>query len=531
MKKWIGFLAFLLFVGIAPVATGITAQAQARPDDTIMEGVYAGEISLAGMTQTEAQEAVQAYVDSQGSSVITLNVVDGNTVTATASELGMSWSNQNLVSEAVNLGKSGNVVARYKAVKDLENENKVYDIQFSFDQEAIASLIENDCAEYNVEAVDAHLTRVDGEFVIEEGQKGIVIDNSASETAVYEYLTTQWKGGDAAIDLVVTEEEPQGNSEDLALVKDVLGTYTTSYSSSGSDRSANVSNGCELINGTTVYPGESFSTYEAVAPFTEENGYYMAGSYLNGQVVDSIGGGICQVSTTLYNAVLLAELQVDERHNHSMIVNYVDPSMDAAIAESSGKDFVFTNNTEYPIYIEGYTSNKRITFTIYGVETRDSNRKVTYESEVLETIAPGAEVINQDSSQPIGSVTVQSAHTGYKARLWKVVTVDGEEVSREQVNSSSYKMTPRTATVGTSTSDANAYNELQAAIATGSIDHVRSVAEALANGQSTTTTSETTTGMDPALAAILEGKTPEEQAILIQQYNEQLAQQQQQAGQ
>ena len=92
-------------------------------------------------------------------------------------------------------------------------------------------------------------------------------------------------------------------------------------------------------------------------------------------------------------------------------------------------------------------------------------------------------------------------------------------------------MTPRTATVGTSTSDANAYNELQAAIATGSIDHVRSVAEALASGQSTTTTSETTTGMDPALAAILEGKTPEEQAILTQQYNEQLAQQQQQAGQ
>ena len=100
MKKWICFLALLLFVGIAPVASGITAQAQARPDDTIMEGVYAGEISLAGMTQTEAQEAVQAYVDSLGSSVITLNVVDGNTVTATASELGMSWSNQNLQSSA-----------------------------------------------------------------------------------------------------------------------------------------------------------------------------------------------------------------------------------------------------------------------------------------------------------------------------------------------------------------------------------------------------------------------------------------------
>ena len=204
--------------------------------------------------------------------------------------------------------------------------------------------------------------------------------------------------------------------------------------------------------------------------------------------------------------------------------------MDAAIAESSGKDFVFTNNTEYPIYIEGYTQDKKITFTIYGVETRDSGRKVSYESEVLETISPGAEVIKQDSSQPIGSVSVQSSHTGYKARLWKVVTENGEEVSREQVNSSSYQMTPRTATVGTATDNPNAYNELQAAIATGSIDHVKSVAQALANGQ-TTTPAQPSTGIDPALEAILAGKTPEEQAILIQQYNEQLAQQQQQAGQ
>ena len=112
MKKWICFLALLLFAGLAPVASGISVQAQARPDDTIMEGVYAGEISLAGMTQAQAQEAVQAYVDSLGGSVITLNVVDGNTVTTTAAQLGMSWSNQSLVNEAVNLAKAGTVVAR-----------------------------------------------------------------------------------------------------------------------------------------------------------------------------------------------------------------------------------------------------------------------------------------------------------------------------------------------------------------------------------------------------------------------------------
>ncbi len=526
-KNWFWKMVLTLVLLAGPFMAGMEAQAQARPDDTIMEGVYAGGVSLAGMTRDQASAAVQAYVDSLAESIITLKAADGSAVTVTAGELGLAWANPELVEDAVNLGKKGNVVARYKALKDLAHQNQVYDIAFDFNQDAIASVVENQCAQFNVEAVEAHLNRVDGKFVIEEGQTGIVVENEASKAAVYEYLTTQWKGGDGSVDLVVTQDVPKGNAEDLALVKDVLGTFTTSYSSSGKDRSANVANGARLINGTTVYPGETFSTYEKVSPFTQDNGYYMAGSYLNGQVVDSIGGGICQVSTTLYNAVLKAELQVEERHNHSMIVGYVKPSMDAAIAESAGKDFTFVNNTDYPIYIEGSTNNKNITFTIYGVETRNPDRVVTYESEVLETIHPDSETIIQTESQPIGFVSVQSAHIGYKARLWKVVTENGKEVSREQINSSSYKMTPRTATVGVSTNDPNAYNELQAAIATGSIDHVKGVAAALKNGQ---TTAPQQPAMDPALAALLAGKTPEEQAILIQQYNEQLTAQQQ-AGQ
>lgn len=241
-----------------------------------------------------------------------------------------------------------------------------------------------------------------------------------------------------------------------------------------------MTNGCNLIAGTTLYPGDEFSTYEAVSPFSKENGYFMAGSYLNGQVVDSLGGGICQVSTTLYNAVLRAELEVTERHNHSMIVTYVDPSADAAIAESAGKDFKFVNNTEHPVYIDGYVQGKDITFTIYGVETRSSDRKVEYVSEVISVIKPQSDIIYTDVAMPLGKVVSQSAHIGYKAELWKVVSEKGVEVSREQVNSSSYKMVPRTATVGLSTNDVNAYNEMLAAVATNNIDHVKNVAAGLA---------------------------------------------------
>jgi vancomycin resistance protein YoaR len=273
-----------------------------------------------------------------------------------------------------------------------------------------------------------------------------------------------------------------------------------------------VENGCRLINGTLLYPGDEFSTYDTIKPFTEANGYYPAGSYLNGKVVESLGGGICQVSTTLYNAVLLSELDVTERNNHSMIVTYVKPSMDAAIAESSGKDFKFVNNYENPIYIEGVTAGKEITFTIYGVDTRDAGHKVSYISETLTTTQPDHEEITASSSMAIGEIDVQSAHVGYTAQLWKVVTENGIEVSREVINKSTYKVSPRSATVGIASDNPTYVARMQAAIATGSIDTCKAEAAAIKAEQAAAT------------------EAAQQQAQLEAYYNA-LAQQQAAAGQ
>lgn len=476
IKSW-KKLSVVTALCISIFSFGMTAEA--KEDEKIESGIYVNDINLSGKTVSEAKKEIQAYVDSFAEGQITLHAIDDHVIVTTASELGMKWGNPEIVEEAAGLGKDGNIVQCYKALKDLEYANKVYKVAFDFDKAKIKALIEEQGILYNQEAINATLTKVDDVFQITEGQTGIVVDTQASADAVYEYLVNSWNGTSCDIDLVVTVDEPEGNAEELALVKDVLGTFTTSFSTSGASRSANVRNGCQLIDGRTIYPGETFSTYEAVAPFTESNGYYMAGSYLNGQVVDSLGGGICQVSTTLYNAVLNAELEVAERYNHSMIVTYVEPSADAAIAESSGKDFKFVNNTEHPIYIEGITTpEKQITFTIYGVETRESNREVRYESVVLERTAPDTEVIYTDASQPVGYCAVQSAHIGYKAQLWKIVTVDGVEVEREQVNSSAYNKAPRSATVGIATADPAAYEAIMAAVATNSVDQVKAVAGA-----------------------------------------------------
>lgn len=474
MKKWITGIA--VFAGFLLCILLPSVQAVAKDEDTLKSGVYAGDISLAGMNAEEAKAAVGEYVSSLESVEITLVITDDTSVSVTAGELGISWSNPQIVEEALTLGTQGNIVQRYKALMDLEHENKIYPIELDFDITAIDTILRERCSRYDREAVDMSLVRKDNAFSVKEGQAGYLLDVENSIDTIYEYLTTEWNRGTDSIALDVLVTEPRGTEEELMQVKDVLGTFTTSFASSGTSRSANVTNGCNLINGITLYPGDEFSTYEEVAPFTEANGYYMAGSYLNGQVVDSLGGGICQVSTTLYNAVLRAELEVTQRYNHSMVVSYVDPSADAAIAESSGKDFKFVNNTDYPIYIEGITTkDKKITFTIYGVETRDPGRTVEYVSEILETTNPDTEVIYTDASKPIGFIDVTGAHIGYKARLWKVVKENGVEVSREVVNNSKYKMSPRSAVVGIATDDPNAYNEIMAAIGTNSIDHVKNV--------------------------------------------------------
>ncbi len=473
-----------LVVASALVLLLPAGKVSAADDGQIAKGVYIGPVDVSGMSVDEAESAVSSYIDELSEKSITLHVDEGEETEFCGNDIDLYWSNTGIVEEAYALGHQGNLVERYKALKDLENNRHVFDISFGYDDEAIDAIVK-DCAEtYDQETIDYTLKKTDSGFVISDGQTGYVVDQEESARAIRDFVQDSLADGETRVDLSVKAQQPRGSEEELSKVRDVLGTYTTSYSSSGSSRSANVANGCSLINGSTLYPGEEFSVLDAITPFTEANGYFPAGSYLNGVVVESIGGGICQVSTTLYNAVLLAELEVTERHNHSMIVNYVSPSADAAIAESGGKNFRFVNSTEHPIYIEGYTTpEKKITFTIYGVEDRNPSRKVSYESEVISTTPASADQIVTSASHSIGYVGTQSAHLGYKAQLWKIVTENGQ-TTKEVVNTSTYKMVPRIITVGTAGADEVTMAQLNTALATGDLGTIKAVAGAISVARS-----------------------------------------------
>ena len=437
-----------------------------------LQGIYFDDISMGGKTYDEAVELIRDKIRSMSDTNINFNSIGDNKVNVTAAELGLDWSDTGTVADALYVGRSGNIVTRYNERKDLEHEKTVYPINPEFDKDIITSIVAEQGKLHNIEGQDAKLSKENGSFVVTPGTKGEKIDVSASVSRIMSALDN-FNGNDMTIDLCIIEDVPKATAEDLEKIHDLLGSYKTSFKTSSADRSGNVRNGTRLVNGTVMLPGDSFSMYNTVSPFTEENGYFLAGSYLNGMVVESLGGGICQVSSTLYNAVLRAELQVDERHNHSMIVSYVNLSSDAAISGTS-KDFKFTNNSANPIYIEGFTTDdKQVVFNIYGVETRPENRKVEYESEQISETVPEGEKIIADPGAPIGSISTQSAHTGYVGKLWKVVYVDGKETERTEVNKSTYQPTPKTATVGTASDNPAAQAMIQEAIATGSIDAVK----------------------------------------------------------
>lgn len=461
-KTYVSVAGAVLALAFVAVIT-IPVKAETKETDTIPQRVFFGDISVGGMTQEEAKAAVEEYVEGLQSEIITLQA-GKNTVQVPVAQMGLSWGNEEIVTEAVGLGKSGNLITRYKAMKDLENQDKIYELAFQVDKSKVTKMLENNSEVLNTEAVNAGLTRENNQFNVIPGSQGVTVNIEESAEILEKYFSLEWKGGSDSVEIVADVVDPKGTEEELGKVKDLLGGFNTSYSSSGAGRSKNVENGANKINGSVIYPGDSFSVYEAVSPFNPENGYELAGSYENGTTVDTYGGGICQVSTTLYNAVIRAELEVTERFNHSMIVGYVDPSADAAIA-GTYKDLKFVNNTKAPIYIEGYTSGRSIYFNIFGEETRDANREVSFVSETLSTTEPGTQYQAAPGS-PIGSISqVQSSHTGYTAQLWKVVTVNGVEQSREIFNKSTYKASPRIVAVGTASGNPDAVNAINAAVA------------------------------------------------------------------
>ena len=447
MKKIILSAVSLLLLTFFISSNTVHASAEEK-DNTIVKGVFIDEVDVSGMTKEQAEAAVKDFVHQLQNKGVAI-MVGSDIVYTTMGDIGYQMEENDSIQTALALGKSGNLIKRYKDMKDIEQGSIVYPLTFIYDKTKIKELVEKDVSAYNKAPVNATISRKNGKFIYGDHVVGKKVDVDATVAAVSTAIDT-WNRQDLAVDAVIEDDMPIYTKDIVEQCNKVLGTYTTHYADSAEGRAANLANGARLINNAVLYPGDVFSAYEYLTPFTESNGYYVAGAYLQGRVIDSVGGGACQVTTTLYNAILQAELEVVERQAHSMTISYVDLSRDAAIA-GTYKDLKFKNNTDVPILIEATTKGRSITFKVWGNETRDTeNREIEFVTVVLKETPAPADVITEDPTKPetYRKVT-QSAHTGYRAELYKVVKENGVEVSRTLVNKSSYAAAPKYVTVGT----------------------------------------------------------------------------------
>lgn len=448
-KLRILFATLLLFAICIYSDVFVTNVKAATEDEVITKGVYIDSVYIGGMTAKEANQAVEDYVNNLRSKKISVKV-DDEIETITLGELEYNYKKNNYIEDALEIGKYGNLIKRYKELKDIEEGSLIYQLEFSIDESKLTEFVEKDLSSHNIPAINAGVSRENGRFIYTDHKTGRKLLAAETTNMIKTAIMDNWSQEDVDLVATVIDDKPLYTRDVVEKCNTLLGSYSTTYASSSADRAGNLANGAKLINNTVLYPGDVFSAYEKLTPFTKENGYYEAGAYANGMVVDSIGGGACQVTTTLYNAVLNSELEVVERAAHSMTISYAPLSRDAAIA-GTWKDLKFKNNQEVPIIVEVFTKDRTITFNIWGHETRDtSNRKIKYETVILNEKAPGPDVVKEDPTKPTTyKVTTQSAHTGYTAELYKIVYENGVEVSRTRVNKSVYNPSPRYVTVGT----------------------------------------------------------------------------------
>lgn len=426
----------------------LSVSIRAKSAQVISQGVFIDSMDVSGLTRAQAEKTEDNYLDSLLKTKVTVLVGEHEIVT-TLAELGYQYD-QKYAQKAANLGREGNLVERYMDVTAAQEESLVYEHSFSLDHKLLEQFVKKISASYQIPARNAQLhQKKDGSVRITPSQSGVRLVEDETAEKISRTILEDWdKSSELRISAILVEDMPAFSSETAGKCTDLLGSFTTEYPSSSEKRCKNIENAAKLINGTVLFPGQEFSMYQALYPITEENGFEQAGSFSGGKVIQSVGGGICQATTTLYNAVLWAELEVTQRNPHSLAVSYVEPGMDAAIA-GTYKDLKFSNNLNAPVYIEAVTEGKSITCHIFGQEVRPKNRTISYETKVLETIEPGEDVVTFDSSMQKGTgVVTQEPYKGYKVELYKIIKTEGTGDRKEKISYSEYAAAPRYVTAG-----------------------------------------------------------------------------------
>lgn len=480
-------------------------------NDKILNGVVIANVDVSNMTKEEAIQAVNSVYAESTARTIILNYGDFSfEISSDDIGFGYTNAEE-LVEQGYEYGRNGNIFQNNMTVlKSYMNTENRIQTEEKIDFDKLKMAVENAIPEENIFVKDDYYEVSGDKLLLTKGVEGKKIDYTTLGDKVLEALKTRemnveipvvistpvsldidevyakvhkepvdasykegatfevinevngldfdkeeakslyiaLKPGETAkVDLKVTE--PKIKVADLGdvLFKTLIATYTSKYDTSDKNRVTNLEVAANRCNNTVLYPGDEFSYNKALGHRTTANGYKMGNSFSGGKVVQTIGGGICQVSSTLYNAVLRADLTITDRTAHGMYVQYVPQSTDATVVDNA-IDFKFRNDRKYPVKIVTTCENGVMTASIYGVKEADEPT-IDIETKILETLEYTTQKQNDSSMKKGTTKVVQKPVNGYVSEAYKVYYKNGKETSRELISKDKYIPTNEIIKVGT----------------------------------------------------------------------------------
>ena len=464
----------------------------------VYNGVYINSVDVSGLTRDELSVKIPEIFDKRLSKTVTLKI-DSVEYTFDTLSLSPAIDVEKMTDSAFSYGRTKRFLSRLSEISGLKKNPKDVPFYLTFNDAELQKTIDKAISSLDITAVPNKIEYGEDSLNITRGKAGngvlfsevkasienCILNDTDIATADFKYIEPEEitydyisrfvsdkpieasysienhriiyvesqpgislsKGdlerainaadGDV-IKIPAKITQPKMTSEELhsTVLAHELGKYTTDYSSSSADRAYNIKLACEKINGYILAPGEEFSYNDVVGPRTVERGFRIANVYVGNTVQPGIGGGICQVSSTMYNSVVFADLEITARRNHTLPVSYVPLGRDATVSYGA-TDFKFKNNTNMPIEIKAIAEGGLNTVTIIGTDDHPE-REIKIVTSQTGTSSPKV-IIEKDPELLEGEIKVESKGTNGSSHIsYKVVYENGVEVSRTQLAKSVY---------------------------------------------------------------------------------------------
>ena len=434
MKKGIGIGVLLLVI----ILMGIGVYSLSS--DKIAKNVYVKDVNIGKLTKDEAKDKI---IKEYHMEPFKFNYQDDEWIIE-SEKVNVTYDIDKTIENAYNVNRNSNIFANiFKSIKSTIGFKTKVNVVVDFDKDKLNKELEKISEDINVEVKNATLDVKDDKVKVVKEKTGLELDRKSS----IENFVKTLQSGIFEEELVVTKIEPEVRSSDLKNIDTLLGSYSTVLSDRSAGRVENIKLAAKKTSDVLLMPGEEFSYNEHTGIRNAENGYKNAAVISGGKVVDGLGGGVCQVSSTMFNTVLYAGLDIVSRTNHSIRSSYVPLGRDATVTDGA-IDFVFRNGHKNPVFIKNYYSNGRITCQIFGVKS--DKQKIEIQTSINATIPYGVREKSDSTLKEGERKILERGRTGYKVTTYRIFyDKNGKVVKKETVCSSYYPKKDEEVAVGT----------------------------------------------------------------------------------